>query len=108
MEVVVAEELADLGGRARPVSGDGVARPGEPRIALAGHVQQVTWAWPLVAATLPPRRPGRPRAAVATQDRVNGRVGHTRLAGEQPRPPPRALTRLHDQLLDRQIGATRR
>ena len=108
VEVVVAERggLLDVGLGA--IAGDRVPGASEARVALDVHVQQVTRARPLIATHLPARRTRRPRAAVATQNGVHGRVRHPRLPGEQPWPPPGALPRLTDPPLGLGIGAPRR
>jgi hypothetical protein len=90
------------------IAGDRVTGPGEPRIALDVHVQQIARARPLVATDRARRGPRPPRTAVADQDRVDGRVRDPGLAGDQPRSPAGALARLADPPLGLGIGAPRR
>ena len=72
VEVVVAERVVALA-LVAAIAGDRVTGPPEARIALDVHVQQIAGARPLVADELLARRSRCPRAAMATQDRVNGR-----------------------------------
>ena len=93
VEVVVSERVGALQRRRATVAGHRVPGAPEARVALDVHVQQIAGTWPLVAPELLTRSAWRPRATMTAKDRVHRRVRNASLAGDQPRPPARALAR---------------
>jgi len=71
VKVVVAEPSGPIFGGSPPVTSDAVAGPAEPGIPLDIHVQQVPWAWPLIASCLLSIWSAYPREPMSAQDRVD-------------------------------------
>src|SRR5258708_8025429 len=85
---LVADPHPFLGAAAVAITGNGMTGPAEPDEAFGVDVEQITWAWPLVAAWLLARLlrpPWDPCPSARPRDR---RMPMTRLAGAQPRAPP--------------------